>query len=45
MKRGENLEVALERDGEGLKDKLGGCTALPISATLEVGLMAEGGVR
>ena len=27
VKRGENLEVTLERDGEGLKDKLGGCIA------------------
>ena len=27
MRRGESLEVTLERDGEGLEDKFGGCVA------------------
>ena len=27
VRRGENLEVTLERDGEGLEDKFGGCVA------------------
>ena len=27
VRRGENLEVTLERDGEGLEDKFGGCIA------------------
>ena len=27
IRRGENLEVTLERDGEGLEDKFGGCVA------------------